>query len=189
MKRLNKKGFTLIELLAVIVILAVLLAIAIPNVSKYINSSKKQTYIVDVKNYLKAAKQETISNGKYQLPVNKNDAVIITFKALEKAIESGGETSPYGGAIDKNSSFIMIVNTDSADDPTYAFYIAAIDGKGYGIGKSSNGTSSAEAIEEKLLKEENIVQLGTGRGINPDQVDQAVIDGVITPINRVEVYK
>ena len=30
MKKLNKKGFTLIELLAVIVILAVLMAIAIP---------------------------------------------------------------------------------------------------------------------------------------------------------------
>ena len=34
--KLNKKGFTLIELLAVIVILGVLLAIAIPSVTKHI---------------------------------------------------------------------------------------------------------------------------------------------------------
>ena len=35
-KEIGKKGFTLIELLAVIVILAVLMAIAIPKVTQYI---------------------------------------------------------------------------------------------------------------------------------------------------------
>ena len=55
---MNKKGFTLIELLAVIVILGVLLAIAIPAVSKYINTAKKSTYIINVKEYADAAKKE-----------------------------------------------------------------------------------------------------------------------------------
>ena len=36
-----KKGFTLVELLAVIVILAIILAIAIPGISNIIDSSKK----------------------------------------------------------------------------------------------------------------------------------------------------
>ena len=39
----NKKGFTLIELLAVIVILGLLMAIAIPSVTKYITESRKKT--------------------------------------------------------------------------------------------------------------------------------------------------
>ena len=38
---MNRKGFTLIELLAVIIILGILMLIAIPSVSSYINSSKK----------------------------------------------------------------------------------------------------------------------------------------------------
>ena len=38
MKRINKTGFTLIELLAVIVILVVVMAIAIPSMNKVIDN-------------------------------------------------------------------------------------------------------------------------------------------------------
>ena len=37
----NKKGFTLIELLAVIIILGILMIIAIPAVTSYIQSSRQ----------------------------------------------------------------------------------------------------------------------------------------------------
>jgi type IV pilus assembly protein PilA len=45
----NKKGFTLVELLAVIVILAIILAIAIPGISGIINSAKKGSFESDAK--------------------------------------------------------------------------------------------------------------------------------------------
>ena len=40
----SKYGFTLVELLAVIVILAVILAIAVPGISIMIDNSKKSSF-------------------------------------------------------------------------------------------------------------------------------------------------
>ena len=41
----KKNGFTLIELLAVIIILGILMIIAIPSVTSYINNSRKSAYV------------------------------------------------------------------------------------------------------------------------------------------------
>ena len=43
MKKMNNKGFSLIELIIVIAIMAVLVAIIAPNLTKYLGKSKKQT--------------------------------------------------------------------------------------------------------------------------------------------------
>lgn len=53
--RKNEKGFTLIELLAVIIILGLLMAIAIPSVSRYITQSRKKTVIDSINGYVNAA--------------------------------------------------------------------------------------------------------------------------------------
>ena len=161
--KLNKKGFTLIELLAVIVILAILLAIAIPSVAKYINTARKSTYIENVQSYARAAKNEVLAvNSKYILPVNKNDATVITFETLKSALENGGKTSPYGGDWDKDNCYVTIVNNGTAEEPDYKYYISAIDEKGYGIGNEG----AAKAIIYEDLTEGNILQLGTGKGIS-----------------------
>jgi len=43
MKKMNNKGFSLIELIIVIAIMAVLVAIIAPNLTKYLGKSKKNT--------------------------------------------------------------------------------------------------------------------------------------------------
>ena len=50
---MNKKGFTLVELLAVIVILAIILAIAVPSITGILNSAKRSAFQADVKLIIK----------------------------------------------------------------------------------------------------------------------------------------
>ena len=168
----NKKGFTLIELLAVIVILGVLLAIAIPSVAKYINSAKKSTYVDNVQSYVKAARQEVlINNSPYALPVNNNEATVIAFSTLASALDNGGKTSSYGGEFVAANSFIVIVNENTVEEPQFVYYIAAIDDKGYGIGTDA---SHSAAINYDSLKEVNIVQLGSGKGFTKPAVGSKI---------------
>lgn len=156
--KLNKKGFTLIELLAVIVVLGVLLAIAIPSVTKYINISKKSTYIDNAQSYAMTAKDQT-TIGTYKYPVNHGEATVIHFSSIANYLDKGGKTSPYGAEFVDNSSFVVIANIGTAEEPKYEMYIAAIDSDGYGIGVNNDGTTTAQAIAYNDLKNDNIIQL------------------------------
>jgi prepilin-type N-terminal cleavage/methylation domain-containing protein len=73
---INRKGFTLVELLAVIVILAIILAIAVPGIAGIINSAKKGAFESDAK---------MIVTG-------------IEYRFLEAGV-NGGATTPVVGSI------------------------------------------------------------------------------------------
>ncbi len=161
MKKLNKKGFTLIELLAVIVILAVLLAIAVPAVSNYINTSKKSGYIDTVKMYVDAARNASISET-FDFPSDMNHATVIGFDELKDLLEKGGATSSYGNAWTTANSYVVIVNEGSSNEnPKYVYYVAAYDSK-YAIGEVSGGSSTARIVNADELGNANVVRVSSG---------------------------
>ena len=57
MRNINKKGFTLIELLAVIVIMGILMAIAIPSISLVITNSRKDIFINSALTFINEAEK------------------------------------------------------------------------------------------------------------------------------------
>lgn len=59
----NKKGFTLVELLAVIVILAIILAIAVPTISTLISNQKKASFVAGVKMLIKGVDYDVLTRS------------------------------------------------------------------------------------------------------------------------------
>ena len=60
---MKNKGFTLVELLAVIAILAILVIIALPNVLKMFNESKKNSFLTEAKTVYSEAGKKYISDS------------------------------------------------------------------------------------------------------------------------------
>lgn len=60
--RKNKKGFTLIEIIVVVVILAVLMAVAVPSVLKYIDEADNAKYMAQARAIMTSAQAEIIKD-------------------------------------------------------------------------------------------------------------------------------
>lgn len=79
----KKSGFTLIELMAVIAIIAILMAVMVPNISGYIVRSKKTVVITQVRNtynaietYNATAQSSIGNNEKISSLVNDNNGIL-----------------------------------------------------------------------------------------------------------------
>lgn len=130
MKKTNKKGFTLIELLAVIVILALLVAIAIPAVTKYLNTSREGVFRDNAATAISAVRTYTISGGD-QLDTYDIDEIN---DMLERKLKK----SPYG---DTYSGYVKVqYNAEGSYD--YSIYLTD--------GSNCIGTTSEPVTEESL---------------------------------------
>ena len=142
MKKMNKKGFTLVELLAVIVILGLLMAIAIPSVTKYITQSRKKTLISSIDAYITAVTTAVNDNQFgalsdqstcYYIPVSDNNANSCV------ALEKGG-SDPFGHWVDA----YVVVNYD-ATKYSYDYWFTFNDDAGYGMEATKVSDISAQS--------------------------------------------
>ena len=140
---MNKRGFTLIELLAVIVILGILLGIAIPKVSQYINKTKKDSFVSAAKLFIDSVRNDATSEM-YPMPVNSNDATIVTLDRIKS--EKSNEKSAFGGKYLYNKSYVVIVNVGDGTNPDYKYYFAAQDSKDYAIPLTEEGLLSPDLV-------------------------------------------
>lgn len=150
MKKMNKKGFTLIELLAVIIILGVLLTVAVPKVSQYINNSKKSGFVSTAMAMIESVRDD-ITSEQVAAPISTNQAVIITLDKIniEKAKK---EKSSFGGKYLNNLSYVVVVNVGTGSNPEYAYFASLQDTKNYAIPLSDESEINEDLVVANAKK-------------------------------------
>lgn len=134
MNKMNKKGFTLVELLAVVVILSIIMAIAVPNVISTLDRNKKETYIGDAKKLVALAKNQM--GNKINKP-GYGEIVRINLACLDNG---DLQTDPEGNPYDEENSFVIVVRKEEQ----LVYYVNL-------IGKSDNGSTRGVYLTEAAL--------------------------------------
>ena len=127
---MNKKGFTLVELLAVIAILAILVIIALPNVLKMYNNSKKNAFMTEAQNLAKEVSSKYISESmkgnKVTVISNKQNPLDMTGRELEYNFELDSQgkiknmiVSNGTYCISTNKDYTKITRNDISDKCSY----------------------------------------------------------------------
>jgi prepilin-type N-terminal cleavage/methylation domain-containing protein len=92
----NTKGFTLVELLAVIVILAIILAIAVPGITGIISSAKKGSFESDVKMIITGIEYKILESTVTGTAAPDVDAAALTTEAeLAELANYGADPANY----------------------------------------------------------------------------------------------
>lgn len=149
----KKKGFTLIELLAVIIILALLMAIAIPSVTKYIDQSRKKTYIQTLDSYADGF-AKMVANGDIGGFTDENTVYYVPHSCIN--LEKGGLKSPNG---DWDFAYILI----SVENRNLKYYAYAKDIKGFGVEGIEVFKLKTSDIKQTNIKKEDLITID-GKG-------------------------
>ncbi|PIC83864.1 type II secretion system protein [Sporosarcina sp. P1] len=132
-KKLNQKGLTLVELLAVIVILGIIAAIAVPAIGNIIENTKYNAVKSDALNALNSANLlyaedqnakdvtvKTLVDGGYLDGKGKLTDGMTIAKSANNVVSISGTTGEYAGGkkVTFTSATVETINTDKTKGST-----------------------------------------------------------------------
>lgn len=106
---MNKKGFTLVELLAVVVIIAILASLAVPNIISMTTRAKNEQFITDAK--------QIIAKAKYYYKNNRDKTEVTVETLIDEGMKL--EDSPFGNTYSPDST----VKINTSGDLTFSIYL------------------------------------------------------------------
>ncbi len=110
--KLNKSGFTLVELLASVVILAIMIGVAVPNITEVMKKQKNHVYVEDGKRF--ASQARTIMNKDTSIIKEAGTCFSLNF------LDNGDfDEAPNGGRYLKDVSYIRYGGKDAKNNDIY----------------------------------------------------------------------
>lgn len=154
MKKLNKKGFTLVELLAVIVVLALIMVLVLPNVMDSMNSAKQQTFLLYANRMLDAAMSKRASDE--LAGGTAPDCYKISYL-------NNGNTKKYEGYVkyekDSSNKYVYKIRMYNENFQIgYSNYPATGEGEAKYDKKGGVTSADIETIKENLKKDKQTLQ-------------------------------
>lgn len=115
--RENRDGFTLVEVLAVLVIIAILAAVAIPTMSGFINDARKKSYTSQARNVYVAAQAAAL-----ELEAAENGVAAAAVNFYTRGDGSNYMTrveALLGNDVESGSSFTITLNGNKVEEVEY----------------------------------------------------------------------
>ena len=197
---MNKKGFTLVELLAVIAILAILVIIALPNVLKMYNTSKKNIFLVEAKEVYGEVSKKYISEnlkGNKLSYVNSEDntKLEMTGNELKYCIQVDGKGKITAMKIGNNNYYLFY---DGSKDISKLDLNDVYDGKYVQNKCDANTTITKDGTDSKPVGKactydgdrnaENAIQIGKYTyHYKQDYINPSTLTNVSTDTFHVEL--
>lgn len=105
-KKVNKKGFTLVEILAMLVVLAIILAISVPNITGILSKQKESISLEDANKLVETTKIKVRTKTNVTLPSYSKYCNVYTMNFLDT--NDDYSTGTNGGEYDKLESFVIV---------------------------------------------------------------------------------
>ena len=151
---MKKNGFTLVELLAMLVVLGIVIAIAIPNISGMLQNQKLGIIKGDAMSMVEAAKAKA-GKERFMLKPKNDECVLFSLNYLDE--NDNIVNGPNGGKYDKFDSIVLYTRKGSK----YVYYVRLVEvykGKRIGI-------HLLESSEIGLLQTKDIIEVEDNIGI------------------------
>lgn len=150
----DQRGLTLIELLAVIVILGIIAAIAIPSIMGLIDNTKKDAHVANAQQMINSTKI-AVTSDKSLLPVNSNVMIIpLSYLEAQGYIEDlkdpDGDLTSYVRKVLASANPTTTLQLATAAMPTDDSYVVITNTAGklsYSVRLVSNASSGNRGIK------------------------------------------
>ncbi|MBR3211081.1 MAG: prepilin-type N-terminal cleavage/methylation domain-containing protein [Bacilli bacterium] len=146
---MNRKGFTVIELLVVIVILGIVMALVINFGSSILGNAKKDLYVQDAREYIKAARIELIKHSN-RYPIDDHNTTTTYYIHINNIPMEAESGSPWGDWVEA----YVVVAVDS--EMNYIYGWTSKDVAGYTV----------ETVREDKLSRKDIIYTDPESGLS-----------------------